>query len=190
MSGAKFLFTTLLFLTSANAFAGAAFDLNSLYFKDTTTTTAAQSQADTIYAFFAGFSLSSKSRFYLGWNYASYSTTATPTTGLATTYASKQMGPAVMYFLDKDHNWHTSFAYNISTKADYKAGAAAAQKWTGTGMAADIGYQYYFGESFALGVRLNYSKSTYTQKLVGTTATDVSYSKVLIYPSIALTIEL
>lgn len=164
-------------------------DINTLYFTNTLTQTTEDSNSVTVYSAFAGFNVDKKGYFTLGWNYGAYSTVST--VGATTkTYTSSQMGPGFIFCLDKSREWRLGFAYNLVTVNKYTVTGAVAQEWTGTGMAADFGYQFHFNDSFALGVRLNYSSSTFTKKLIGTTQTNVSYSKALIYPSLAITFEI
>lgn len=185
----RFLIFLLIFCkTGSSAAGGAVFDLNTFYLTDTLSTDDTDEHAITIYAFFLGFMLDNKKRFQLGWNYASY-TTNNSSAGTETEYTSPQMGPAFVMFIDKDRNWRFSFAYNLVTTAEYTSGSTS-EEWRGSGMAGDLGYQFQATEIFSFGLRLNYSTTAFSESLVGTTQSSVSHSKALIYPSIALTVEL
>lgn len=167
----------------------AIIDANVFYFTDATSAATDSSNAVTAYAFYLGFALDKKGNYLAGWNFASYSTTAEadPTT---IEYSSTQMGPAFVAYLNKDQTWRVGLAYNLKTTADYDKTGSTAEEWRGTGISGDIGYQLHFSESFSLGIRLNYSQSTYSEKVVGAVKTDVSYTKNLIYPSLGLTFTL
>ncbi|MEK6556661.1 MAG: hypothetical protein AABZ31_15535 [Bdellovibrionota bacterium] len=163
----------------------AVIDMNVFYFTDTTSGETDSSHSVTAYAFYFGFSIDKKGRYVAGWNYASY-TTATEDDATTIDYSSTQMGPAFIIYLDRDHNWRLGLAYNLETNATYERTGAAEEEWRGTGIAADIGYQFYFSEMFSLGARLNYQQSSYSETVTDTTKEDVSYSKDLIYPSMGL----
>ena len=126
-------------------------------------------------------------RFHIGWNYASYSTNLV--SGSTTTYSSTQMGPSLVAFINKAHNWRVGFSYNLVTNASYKITGGTTETWTGTGLSADIGYQFYFFEKVMVGCKFNYSNTSYTTKLIGSTQSSISYNESLIYPSIGLAVE-
>lgn len=181
-----FLFLSLVtFTLPAQAF---VFDANVFYFTDETDGEEKTSNAVTAYAFFIGFSLDKKGRYLAGWNYATYATTDEGPS-LKDEYSSTQMGPAFIAFLDRNRTWRVGFAYNLSTTAEFKQESAQEEEWRGTGMAFDFGYQLYISELSSLGIRLNYTSTDFDESVLDTTKEDVSYSKVMIYPSLALTLD-
>ncbi len=162
------------------------FDTNLYYTSEGLTTAAATTSTRTMYDIGVGFSVGKSNQFQVGWNYTGHATSDS-TAGVATTYTSTQMGPRFVFYFDKGLRWRTSFAYNLSTSANYTAGAAAAEKWKGTGLGADFGYQFEVNQAFSIGARLNYSTATYNESLVnGTTYSTVSYVKTFMYPSVGL----
>jgi hypothetical protein len=98
------------------------------------------------------------------------------------------MGPGAIFYFGK-HDWRLGFAYNLVTSASYAVSGSTTKTWSGTGMSADFGYQFQISDGFGLGLRLNYSSSSFSSQLVNTTYTTISYSKTLIYPSVAMTFE-
>ncbi|OFZ14658.1 MAG: hypothetical protein A2Z20_03750 [Bdellovibrionales bacterium RBG_16_40_8] len=187
----SYLFSIILtlFFSNYSMAGGAVFDLNTFYFTDSLTQTSEDKYDLTTYAFLLGFMLDNKGRYQLGWNYASYSTNNI-SDSTTKEYKSSQMGPAFVMYLNKDRTLRFGFAYNLSTAGTYTESPATSEKWRGTGLAGDLGYQFQYSESFSFGMRLNYSSTTFNEKLVDTTQTTVSYKKNIIYPSIALTVEL
>ena len=179
-------FTLLLAGFSSHAF---VIDSNVFYFTDDTESDTDNSNAVTSYTFFIGFNLDKKGRYQAGWNYTSDST-EDDLNGQKEEYSSTQMGPAFVYFLDKELTWRLYFAYNLKTTADFTPTSGAKEEWRGTSMIFNFGYQLAISESFAVGVRLNYSSSDYDESVVGTTKEDVSFSKVMMYPSLAITLDL
>lgn len=166
----------------------AVVDFNVYYLSDTLSTTTDDTVNHTIYSAFIGFALDKKAYFNLGWNYGTYSTeTQAGTT--KKTYNSTQMGPGMLIYFDKDHQWVLGFSYNLSIEGTYKNGTATEQKWDGTAMAGFFGAQFLVGDFVFVGARLNYSSTSYTEKVVGSTLTEVSYTKSMIYPSIGLAFE-
>lgn len=176
----------IFFVSSASAL---FIDTNLFYLSDSlVTSTATNTSTKTFYDFTIGFSVDKKGNFQVGWNYAAYST-ADSVASATTTYSSAQMGPKFIYFFDKDRNWRSSFAYNISTSATYTA-SSIEDKWKGTGMAMDFGYQFRGPDGFSLGIRLNYSTTTFNESLIGTTYTTVSNVRTFIYPSVSVAFDL
>jgi hypothetical protein len=165
-------------------------DTNLYYASDVFTTTASNTSTRLLYDFCVGFGATRSGRFLVGWNYSGHSFTDS-TAGSTTTYASTQMGPRLVVYIDKDRRWRMSVAYNLQTSATYTAGSNPAEKWKGTGLGADFGYQFRMSDSFALGVRLSYSSTTYKESIVNeTTYSTISYVRTYMYPSIAVTYEL
>ena len=171
-----------LFVTQAKA---AMLDLNLFYITDSLTAATTASYAKTFYALCAALNIDHKGSYLVGWNYATYSSTEAAG-AITTTYSSTQMGPKFLVFLNKDHNWLLGLAYNILTSANYQAGGSPAEVWRGTAYSADIGYHQMLTESLMLGFRLNYSSSSFNEKLIGTAYSTISYSRTFIYPSMAI----
>jgi hypothetical protein len=165
------------------------FDTNLYYASDSLKTTATDSNSKMLYDICFGFGVSKNNKFQVGWNYTGHSFTDT-VASVATTYTSTQMGPRFIYYFDKDRNWRSSLAYNLSTSATYTAGSNPAEKWKGTGISLDFGYQMKLSDSFAFGIRLSYTTSTFTESLVNnTTYSTISYNRSFMYPSVATTYE-
>ena len=178
------LILIVIFLASSHAKA-ALLDLNLFYISDSLTTATTASYGKTFYALCAALNIDHKGSYLVGWNYATYS--SSEAVGSATTtYTSTQMGPKFLVFLNKDHNWLLGLAYNILTSANDQAGSAPAEIWRGTAYSADFGYHQMVSESLMLGLRLNYSTSSYSEKLIGTAYSTISYSRTFIYPSMAI----
>lgn len=176
--------STLVFLTLMIARPAFAFiELNAFYTGETLSTGASETTSRVFLEGAIGFQIDKKGYYLVGWNYSMFSTSdqAIETTA----YSSVQMGPRFIFILDKGKNWSLGLGYNLVTSATFKAGSGTEETWKGTGLKADIGYNFPLGEDFFLGLRLNYSSATYAEKLIGeTTYSTVSYSKTMIYPSI------
>lgn len=161
------------------------FDLNLFYYSDSTTAATAASSGRTFYDFCLGLGMDKSDQYLVGWNYASYSTTDT-SGSTTTTWAMTAMGPKFIIFFDKAKTWRIGAAYNLVTSATYQNGTSSSETWSGSSYSADLGYQLPLGSSFMFAARVNYIGSSFSSKLVGSsTYSTVSYSKSLIYPSIA-----
>ncbi len=160
-------------------------DLNLLYSTDSLSTTTSSSANKTFYDFCLGFSVYQKNSIIIGWNYAGYSTSSTASS-VTSTYSSTQMGPKFLFYLNKDHNWRLGLAYNIISKATYQNGSSPSESWKGSAYAFDLGYQFQLSEEVFFGARLNYSMSSYNEKLIGTTYTTDTSTQTFIYPSLAV----
>lgn len=159
-------------------------ELNSYYVGETLTTASNSTSSRMFGDFSAGFEVDRNQRFLVGWNYGLHQTTDTTTT--TTAYASTQMGPRFLWFMTRTKSWSLGAGYNVLTTATYSAGGGVNEKWTGSSIMADLGYNYTFNETLYIGIRANYSAATYISKLNSSnTYTDVSYSMVYIYPSLS-----
>ena len=185
MSRFKFVICVILsFFYAPKASAGIV-DLNLLYYTDSTTATTVASGSKLFYDVCLGFSVYKNNEIIIGWNYANYSTSETAGT-TTTTYSSTQMGPKFIFFLNHDHNWRIGAAYNLISKATYQNGANPSETWKGSAYAIDVGYQFLLSETFLFGARLNYSLSSYNEKLIGAAYSTISNSQTYIYPSLAV----
>ncbi len=164
-------------------------DADGLYFSDSIAATNKSSDSATLISGFAGFGVDKKNMYEIGWDYSSHST-STVDASSTVAYNASEMGPEVVSYLDKDRNWRFSLAYDLVTSATYSLTGSSNEKWDGYAINTSIGYQFRWDSSLSMGLRLNYSLDSYSQSIVGSTTTSVSNSKTLIYPSVALTLEM
>lgn len=158
-------------------------ELNLFYDSDSLSTGTAATSTKMFIDGTVGFEIDRKGMYLVGWNYSLYSTSETSAT--TTTYASTQMGPRFLVMLDKNKNWSVGLSYNLVTTATYSDGSGTSEKWKGTGIKADLGYTFALSDSIRFGLRLNYSMTSYVEKLVGDTDYSViSYSRSTMYPSV------
>ncbi len=186
---AAFATMTSVFASSKARAADFVLDFDGLYFSDATSAANKSSESATLYSAFAGFGVDKNNFYQLGWNYSNHTTNSVDA---ATTigYAATEMGPEAIMYLNKDRNWRVSLAYDLQANANYTYTGATTEKWEGSALNADIGYQYRWDSDLSIGLRLNYSLDSYSQSVVGSTTTAESYSKTIIYPSLALTLEM
>ncbi len=164
------------------------FDINVFYFTDTFTYSSADSAYKrTFYDFMAGFGLTKKRSFVLGWNYDSMTFSDNP--GAETSLKITDMGPKFVYYFDKDRTWVVAFTYNLITKGTYSSGATTSEL-RGSSMKAEAGYLPMMWENVFMGAKLNYYKATFNEEITNTTTlTPVSNSRTVIYPSFSMTIR-
>lgn len=182
----KKLALTLMFLLTPNL-AGAVvpiIDANVLYYSDNmTVSSATSSYTRTLWDIMFGMNLDKPGFWVLGWNYASSTLTENP--GTQTSLTVTDMGPKLLVFLNKEHNWLIGFTYNLITKADYQSGATTLEL-RGSSMKIDAGYMTAFSTSFFWGARINYYKPSFNEEIQNTTLTSSSDSRTIIYPSFSL----
>ncbi|HVK61451.1 MAG TPA: hypothetical protein VM432_07870 [Bdellovibrionales bacterium] len=131
-----------------------------------------------------GFSIDKKSTYLVGWNY-SMMTTSDAKGSDTTSYSSTQMGPRFLWFMTKDKSWSLGLGYYLVTTATFSTNGGESVKWRGTALKADVGYNFPVSENLYLGIRLNYSSATYSEKIEGETELEnVSYAKTAMYPSL------
>ena len=175
------LFLILFFAQRASA---VFIDLNTFYYSDTLVMGTSSTMNRTFYDATIGFTVDKKGNYQIGWDYVVEGTTDTTTT--TTTYAGSYMGPKFKVFFDKNLNWGLGLAYNLSATAIYTPAGGTAEKWRGTNLRVDFGYNLNIDDSYAVGFKINYSSSTFAEKLVNeTTYTTVAYTRTFIFPSIS-----
>ncbi len=164
------------------------FDINVFYFTDTFTYSSANSTYQrTFYDFMAGFGLTKKKSFVLGWNYDSMTISDNP--GADVSLKITDMGPKFMYYFDKDRTWVIGFTYNLITKGAYSSGSTTSEL-RGTSMKGEVGYLPMMWENVFMGAKLNYYKATFNEEITNTTTlTPVTNSRTVIYPSFSMTIR-
>ena len=134
-----------------------------------------------------GFSIDRKSYYNVGWNYTGHVTTKVTTT--TETYTSTQMGPRFLLFFDKKKIFSTGFSYNLLANATFNNGTTT-YTWKGTGIKADFGLNLPMGQIGLVGIRINYSSTSYNQQLQNaTTFSVIAYNRTFIYPSISMFFE-
>lgn len=163
--------------------AEAYIELNGFYSSESLTAGTNATNSRMFFDFSIGFAVDKKARYLVGWNYSMHS--AADGTSTTQTYSSTQMGPRFIWFVDKDNSWSLGLGYYLVTNATFDSGGGTTEKWKGTAIKADFGYNFAVGSQSYAGIRLNYSMANYNEKLVGeTTYSTVSYSKTAMYPSI------
>lgn len=164
--------------------AKAAFiDLNFLYFSDTLTTSSTVTTSRTSYDLGFGLTFGSGNRWLGGLNFGggTFEDAATTTTS----YAFTDLGIKIGFFLSPRKTWLTTLAYNISSTADYDNGTST-YTLRGTSIKADLGYCVWIMDSVAVALKLYYYLPSITESVLGTTLTEVSYSRSTIYPGFSL----
>jgi hypothetical protein len=184
-----FMCTIMLLLQTATAHAffieGSVF-----YFSDGLKTTSADSSSQTLFDAALGFDLDHQGRYQVGWSYGLYSTSSS-TAGVSSSYSATVMGPQFNVFLGHTKSWEFSLVYGIVTNASVSTAGATAEKWRGSSYKLNVGYLFKLNEEGTsnLGLKLNYLVGMYGENFgSGAAYSKISYTKTLIYPSIAYSI--
>ncbi len=161
------------------------FDLNLFYLTDSLGYDGTESQYQrTFYDVMAGFPLTKKRRLILGWNYASLTYSDNP--GTETSLKITDMGPKLLYYLNKDRTWVVGMIYNLITKADYTA--ADTTELRGSSMRFEFGYTPMMWENVFIGAKLVYYKASFVEEITNqTNLAQVTHSRTTIYPSFTMT---
>jgi hypothetical protein len=178
-----FIFVFCGFCTfSTPAKAEAQLGLNTFYLSEQTTAATTTTATKTIWVFDILFSPAGVKRLLFGWDVLGLSVSDTSTT--TTTFATSDMGPKVLWYFTKSENWSLGLSYHLIANAKYNPGTA--ETWTGTSLFIELGYLPNITENISAGFKLNYYSGTFPKQTVGTTTSDVSYKRSLIYPSVGL----
>lgn len=162
-------------------------DTDVFYFNDALSGSSDSNTNRLMYHFFLGFSLDRKDRLQLGWSYTKH--TNDDETSSTLNYSSTQMGPGLLYYLNKRRTWRLGVYYHLKTDGTFQITGSAAEEWRGTAYGADLGYQLWTSQSLSFAARLNYSTATYNESFQSSAKTDVSYTRTMIYPSLGMTLE-
>lgn len=165
---------------------GAVLDANVFYFTDTfpydeDTSTFKR----TFWDFFVGMGLNKRNQYVLGWNYGSMTFDDDP--GTPSKLTVTDMGPKFIAYLDKDRAWVFGLTYNLITKGKYSENGGAAVDLRGSSMKVEVGYTPPISETLAFGVKLNYYKASFNEKVVDDSITKKANSRTTIYPTLSLT---
>lgn len=117
---------------------------------------------------------------FIGWNYLSTSAVDNPG-GAPETVAGTQMGLKFFYFFGRSQMWRLGLAYNLVASGSYSTSGAI---WKGTGLFADFGAAIPVSDSGSFVLRLNYSSTSYVDEYIGVAYTQVTNTRVYIYPSV------
>lgn len=157
--------------------------LQAFNYSDNFTVATATTKGETFWQTHLLFTPGTAKRVYLGWSLSGLSTTESGTSTV--TFSTSDMGPKVLFALDKNQTWTLGIAYNLVATAAYSSGSTS-EKWKGTSLHADLSVMPEVAEGLYAGFKLNYYSMTYTQATVGSTTSDVSYSRSQIFPTLAI----
>lgn len=163
------------------------FDLNVFYFSDTFTYSSANSTYKrTFYDFMAGFGITKKKSLVLGWNYDSMSFSDNP--GTETALKVTDMGPKIMYYIDKERTWVVAFTYNLITTGTYTPAGGTSTELRGSSMRAEFGYTPMMWENVLIGAKIVYYKGSFKEEISNNTSlAQVTDSRTVIYPAFSMT---
>jgi len=167
--------------------ASPVFDINVFYFSDAMSFDGDDSSYSRIFwDIMVGMPLNSRKNWILGWNYDSYSFVDNPAT--ETQLSIKGMGPKLIWYMNRERTWVLGLVYNLITTGAYTSASVNDVELRGTSLRAEVGYTAPLSESLLMGVKLNYYKASFSQKVTGgTTLEDVSDGRTVIYPSFTMT---
>jgi hypothetical protein len=175
----------ILLLSFLNESATATYlDINTLFFSDQFTAASESKIGRTQYDIGLGFDITKSRQLILALD--SGSTTFTDTTAASTiTFAATDLGLKLVYFWDKGKSFSTAICYGLISTAKYNDGSSPVEL-RGSSIKADLGYNFWFGDSFALGIKFFYYSSTYKESIASNTITNIAYKRTLTYPSFGL----
>lgn len=183
----RLLASLLLVLAAPHARAVApVFDAGFFYFNDAFAYGGSTSTYNRMFwDIMVGMPLSKKGKWVLGWNYDAFSFSDNP--GTATTLTITDMGPKLLYYMDKDRTWVIGLTYNLITRATYSDGSANTQM-RGTSLRAEFGYVPHMTENLLMGAKLVYYKPSLSEEITNQTQlAQTTNGRTVIYPSFAIT---
>jgi hypothetical protein len=100
------------------------------------------------------------------------------------TFAFTDIGVKIGYFWTKQKDWFTTVTYNLKSTATHNDGTTETE-YRGTSLRMDLGYTYWAADSFGVAARIMYYAATYKEGVVGTTITEVNYTRTLLSPCLS-----
>lgn len=184
MSKKLFFFFAIYLLNTTSVFAGLFFQNSTNYSTDTDNSTHKLNYSTLHNITFIGADIGSSGKWVLGQNVHYFSrsesdgvnTTATPITML-------ELGPRFQYFFDQARTVYFMAAYNIYAKGTRKI-SNQDQKVDGSSYDVALGVNLKVSRVTYFGVSMNYHSLSLSQKLVGTTETDISDTYSQVYPTL------
>lgn len=173
----------ILLLMTNPSFAGLFGELSLFYGTDNFTTSSSVQNGKSHYALDLFANLENKYRFFGGFHVDQIS--VTDTGAVSTTFTSLNMGPMLMWIIDRKQTFSLAAGYHILSKGSYNDGSAT-QELTGTGLWASFGIMPEIDEHLFVGVKYNYASYNYTKSLVGSASSDIAYTRALVFPSLSL----
>lgn len=176
------LFTFL--LVSPLAKAGLYASVDGLYLSDSFTTATSASYSRTNYGFDLMVNVDQNHYWYTGFHanqFAAQDSQSSTTTQLS----SLDMGPFVKWVVDRRRVMVVGAGFNVISKGTYSTGSANSEL-TGTSLLGSLEIAPEVSENWHIGVKFSYYSIGYTKSTSTSSASDISYSRNLIFPSLVI----
>lgn len=175
-----------LFFWGSQSSAAIFAEIDGIYTSDTFTTATDATYKKTFYSFDLFANLTSKYTVFAGFHLDQINFSEQPTASTEYSLTSQNMGVMLMWVMDKAGTYSLSAGYNLVQKGSYTTTGASETTLDGTGYWGTFGIMPEVAENLYLGVKFLYYQASYSKKLVGTTSSDVSYSRSFISPILGL----
>lgn len=178
-----FVFLSILLLVEST-WANIVTDLSGYYESDSFTTATTAEYSKTYYSLDVLFNVDKDTNIFSGFHAHQISLSEKPSAAVAaTTLSSTDLGAVLLYYFNKKRNFFISAGYNISVNGKYSTGSANSDL-TGSSIDASLGYVIDFSDNISLGLKWSYINVSYTKSIVSNVTSDVSYSRVLVFPAL------
>jgi hypothetical protein len=180
----RFFLSSLFLLLTQVALAGLHGEVNTFYATDSFKAETSSSESKTYYSFDIYANLNSKGTYFAGFHLdqvALQETAASSTARLT----SLNMGPMVMWLMDRKKEYGLSLGYNIVANGAYTT-SSASTTLSGTGLFVSFSAMPEISENFYVGLKLNYYSLSFSRSIDGSTVSPVSFTRTLIFPSLSL----
>lgn len=180
----RIIYLSIIVLLPINVQAALSVGLDGFINTDDFKSTQTSANSKSFYSLSFLANLDNKKQFYAGFHVGQVS--VTETSGSTTTaFSSLDMGPFIAYMFDQKGSFSLTIGYNVTATGTYNDGTNLAN-WSGTSILTSFGVMPSFGENFYLGFKINYYSVSYSKEVVSTTASDISYTRALIYPTFGM----
>lgn len=175
------VFSILLFCAQ-NSSAALFAELSGISLTDASSTTVESSYSKLYYSLDIYANLDTKKTLFAGFHYDQISFTDQATAASTYGLTSQDMGLMGMWIMDKAGTYSLTLGYNLIQTGSLTATGATAADLSGSAYWGSLGIMPQLGNSFYAGIKLLYYQANYNKKTVGSTFTDVSYSRTFMLP--------
>lgn len=168
---------------STYSFAGVWGDLTLSYIDDGFVSEETTASNKTYFGLDIMADLDNKAQFYAGFHVHQISLTETADETISLT--SLDMGPMFMWVIDQKRNFSVTVGYNVIATGTYSDGSDQFEL-QGTGFYGAIALMPEIKDRWNVGFKLLYLSESYGRSILDNEASDISYSRTLILPVIAL----
>ncbi len=172
----------ILIFCAQNTLAALFAELSGISLTDASTTSVDSAYTKLYYSVDIYANLDTKKTLFAGFHYDQISFTDQATASSEYSLSSQDMGLMGMWIMDKAGTYSLTLGYNLIQTGSLSMTGSTDADLSGSAYWGSLGITPQLGNSIYAGIKLLYYQANYTKKTVGSTFTDVSYSRTFMLP--------